>query len=436
MSRQQFNDGQEVVFEDWNKAQARAEQEIYDRVILELIQRAEDSFFDDSFLVSVASPTSVTVNAGSGFQTDATVASTEPQKRLMYLAGPLVVNLTAADVVNDRIDLIVAKNRRVVSETDTRKFKNATSGLISDELFDVANDWDAEVIPVDGTPAGSPSAPAVPAGYIKIAEVLVKAVVGVDAPGNITDSRSLMPIGAGTTIDSSAFVRLTASPALAIQQALSETDAFLKNGTLDDNTFVDSVTDPAAPTTAGDIILYNKGDLLFIRAFGGAVTPVGSGGGGGGAGAQWAGDALAEEEFGQEVKKYSQGGAQTETLYIRVPDGYLAGRQISAFLGAYSPSATNEWSMQVVTSLIRKGQDAMDSTANQETNNSGDITNDQANEYTEIGIDLTTALGQVNGFGVSAGDLLRLDLTRLAPGGTEDTADLRFIPSATEVKFG
>ena len=171
MARRQFNDGMEVVFEDFNKMSQEAERELYDRVIYELVQRAEDAFFDDSFLVSVATSTSVTVQAGSGFQSDLTVTAPEPTKRLLYLATNLTVNLTAPDLVNDRIDLIVAKHRRITTETESRKFKNASTSIISNENLDVQNDWDSEVISVDGTPAGSPSAPAVPAGYIEIAQV-------------------------------------------------------------------------------------------------------------------------------------------------------------------------------------------------------------------------------------------------------------------------
>lgn len=133
MARQQFNDGQEVVFDDWNKLQALSEQEIYDRVVYELLQRAEDAFFSDSFLVSYAASNQVTVNAGVGFQTDATVDSQEPQKRLLYRATNVNLNLAAADTVNDRIDIVVVKHARAATETESRKFKNASSGLITNE---------------------------------------------------------------------------------------------------------------------------------------------------------------------------------------------------------------------------------------------------------------------------------------------------------------
>ncbi len=436
MARQQYNDGQEIVFDDLNEEQALREQESYDRVVFELIQRAEDAFFDNGFLVSLNSPTAVNVNSGVGFQTETGLDVFEPEKRLLYKSAVTVLNITAPDVVNDRIDIVVVKNRRVDGATESRKFKNASTEVITNENLVTTNDWDADLQIVDGTPAGSPSVPATPAGFIKIAEVLVKAVAGIDNPSNITDTRTLMPIGASSTINSSAFVRLTQSAALTLQQAFAETDAFLKNGTLDDNIFVDSVSDPTAPGVAGEVKLYNKGELLFIRNQAGVITPVGSGAGGGGGGANWGGDALEAVEFEEKVFQFAEGDAAELDLYVKVPQGYLAGRQVQMFLGFYSPSNSDEFKMQAVTTLIRKNQDAIDSTANQETDDTGDFTNTVANQYREGVLDLSTPTGQINGFAVSPGDLLRVELTRIAPGGSDDSADIRFVPSSTEVKFG
>jgi hypothetical protein len=61
------------------------------------------------------------------------------------------------------------------------------------------------------------------------------------------------------------------------------------------------------------------------------------------------------------------------------------------------------------------------------------LTNTVANQYRDNELDLTNATGQINSFSVSAGDILKVELTR---GTDTDTADIRFLPSATEVKFG
>jgi hypothetical protein len=233
MARRKFNDGMEVIFQDFDKMGALVERTMYDRVIYEIVQRAQNSFFSDSFLVSYASPTSVSVSAGVGFQTDNTQVDPEPIRRLMYRPSAQTVNLTAPDLVNPRIDIIVCKSLRAVSETGTRKFKDAGSGVISNETFDLQSDWEAELLAVAGTPAGSPTAPATPSGYIKIATLTVPAVVGMSGSGNVTDDRVLMPIGGSATINSLAFVRLTQSAGLTLQQALAEVDAYLKFGRQD-----------------------------------------------------------------------------------------------------------------------------------------------------------------------------------------------------------
>jgi len=434
MARRKFNDGQEVIYEDFNKMGQTIEAELYERTIYEMLQRAEDAFFADGFLVSYSSPTSVSVTAGVGFQTDNTQVAPNSKKRLLYRGSAPTINLTAPDGANDRIDLIVCKAARADGATEARKYK-APIGTISTESLVTSDDWESEVISVDGTPAGSPSAPALPAGYIQLAEVLVSAVTGLSGAGAVTDSRTIMPVGGAATVNTLAAARITASAALSIQQAILDLDALAEFGRMDYNDFDDLVSDPAVPA-ANNLRLYNKGDLLFVRNNAGDVTPVGSGAGGGGGGADWQGDALESIEYGQKVKEFAQGGGQTETLYIKVPQGYLAGRQILMYLGHYSPSSSNEFAMTATSSLIRKNLDAISSTTNQNIDASGDITNSVADQSRELLFELTNATGQINAFSVSPGDLIRVDLTRTAPGGTEDTADIRMVPTTTEVKFG
>ena len=435
MSRVNTADGQEIVFEDINKISSLLQQELYDRVIKEMLQRQIDGFFDDSFIVGFVSSTSVSVNKGLGFQEDTGGAAEEPTLKPIYLATNTNQVITAPDLVNDRIDILTVKHNLADGNTDTRKFKNASSGVITNETFTIDKDWSVTFNVVAGTPSGSPVAPAVPAGEIKIAEMYVTAVTGMAGAGAITDSRSLLPVGGNVTVNTAGLTRLTASSATLLQQLMSEIDAFLVSGLQEYTDFVDQVTDPAAPA-ASRLRVYNKGQNMFSREPGGAVSPLGGGAGGGGGGANWVGDALEAEEFNEAVRQFAQSDTQQLDLYVKVPQGYLTGRQIQMFLGFYSPDTANDVRLQTVTSLIRKGQDAVDSSTNQHTANTGDLTlSAPANEYREGTVDLTDASGLINGAAVTAGDLLRVELTREAPAGTEATSDVRFIPSSTEVKF-
>jgi hypothetical protein len=434
MSRQKFNDGMEVIFQDFDKVGTRVENQLYDRVIYEMLQKTDNALFSNGFQVSFVSPTSVSVNAGVGFQNDSTQVLPEPKKRLLYRAAATTLTLVAPDTVNDRIDIVVMRAVRANIASETRKFKDAGTGVISNQNMVVATDWESEFDIVEGTPAGSPVEPATPAGWIKIANLLVSAVTGLSGAGAVTDTRVLMPVGGAATINSLAFLRLTQNAALTIQQAFQETDTLLKFGYQNYTDYDVLVTDPAAPA-ASRIRLYHKSGVWYGRENSGTITPIGSGAGGG-SGAEWIGDSFQADEFGAKTKQYGQGAGQTETLWVKVPQGYLAGRQIFLYLSAYSPSATNQWKLQTVATLIRKNLDAVSSVTNQRTANSGDITNTVVHQDRQVSFDLTSAIGQINGFAVSAGDRIKVELTRITPGGTEDTADIRMVPASTEVKFG
>lgn len=225
-----YSDGQEIIYQDLVKSQKLTRKELYERVLFEVIQRTENAFFGDSFLTTYASPTSVSVGAGSGFQTDNTQVSPESKKRLLFNSAAATVNLDPADGTDDRIDIIVAKHAVDVTETDTRKYKDAFTAVISNQLFDIAEDWVTEIIKVTGTPAGSPVAPATPAGYIKIAECYVTAVTGMSGAGDVTDTRVKVPLGESITVNTTGFDRLTAGAAIPLSQLFSELDQFAKWG--------------------------------------------------------------------------------------------------------------------------------------------------------------------------------------------------------------
>lgn len=82
----------------------------------------------------------------------------------------VAVELDASDPSQDRIDLIVLQINDAASADD--------------EASNVAS-----IVNVTGTPAGSPSAPAVPADSLLLAEVLVQANVTTISNGDITDER-------------------------------------------------------------------------------------------------------------------------------------------------------------------------------------------------------------------------------------------------------
>ena len=185
--------------------------------------------------------------------------------------------------------------------------------------------------------------------------------------------------------------------------------------------------------------MYLKDGVVYLKTSAGVASPIGTGGGGGG-GANWqpvSGLAPVEDfEYDEKVWKFENGALQALTLWLRVPTSYIAGSRITLKAGFYSPSSSMVWRMQTATALIRKNSDAIDSVANVETLDSGDITNTVAKRMREISIFINASDGEINNIAVSPGDIIKVTMSRIAPSaGTEDTDDIRFIPSSTEVLF-
>lgn len=186
---------------------------------------------------------------------------------------------------------------------------------------------------------------------------------------------------------------------------------------------------------ASVIVIYDLGTAKWriVGGSGGGTASISSGGTGG----DWIpreGSAPIEAyENNQKIWLFNSGVVQNMDLFVRVPKTYVAGVQILMYIGIYSPSTLNTIQMRTLATLIRTGTDAIDDTTNTRTSINSALTNSSpANKLRETILDLTSTSGQINGVSVSAGDIIKIILQR--PGDT-DTADLRFIPNSTEVRF-
>jgi hypothetical protein len=188
--RRFWNDGQEIKLEDLNAISSSIERGLFDRIVYELVNRTYDSFFGDGFYVAYVGATSVSITNGLGFQHDAAQTNPEPTKRMLYLPSNVAKSLTAAHGTLNRIDIICVKNNISNDITANRKYKDPDTAVISLQSMTIQKDWLADVLVVDGTPGGSPSAPATPSGYIKLCECYVHAVTGLAGQIDITDFRN------------------------------------------------------------------------------------------------------------------------------------------------------------------------------------------------------------------------------------------------------
>lgn len=327
MSMRNYNDGQEVVMEDFNAASKAILREIYDRGLFEVLQRSENAFFEDSLQVVYSNTTTLICKKGLGFQTDALAVSPDPKRKPLVLDADKALTITPPHASLDRIDIVVVKAAIVDELTGQRNYKDAADGSVSLQNFVLQKDWQANVILVEGTPNADPVEPAVPAGYMKIASVYVTAITGILNTAAITDSRTKFPIGSGLLINTTGFHVLTNDTSISLLQVLSEIDSLLKdNGdrlddaegfiedhedriaeieatlsdvaavgskavgtkdtqTLENKTLVTPVTDvvtisnqttPATPA-AGKKKMYAKSNgILYILDENGVETPVGS----------------------------------------------------------------------------------------------------------------------------------------------------------------
>lgn len=198
--RTNFEDGRELIYQDFNKISSRMERFILDSLVYEILGRQSEGFFQDSFQVSRVSNNEVSVKAGFGLQNNPTDSS-EPDRKPLILAANSSQIIPTADPTNDRIDLICVAAELVDGDTESRKFKDAFTSDITTGTSIVTKRWQAAIQIVQGIPAASPTEPTVPSGYIKVASVLVDAINGVTTAGNITDSRNILPLAgfSGTT---------------------------------------------------------------------------------------------------------------------------------------------------------------------------------------------------------------------------------------------
>lgn len=440
MPLRKFNDGQEIVMEDFNDLSRAVLKDLYDRHLYELMQRKENSFFGDSFKISFSNANTVICKKGLGIQLDALATSPDLKRKPIVLGADRTLTIVPADSVHNRIDIVCVKSAIVDEISAQRNYKDATSGSVALQDFVVQEDWGSDIVVTQGIASAVPAVPATPVGYIKIAEILVTAVTGVVDANSITEARSLMPVAGEMILNTTGFERITAGGEVRLSSILAVVDAFLKRGYF--NYFDIDVLGVEPGNPAADCRrIFAIGDIIYQKKSDGTKIPVGSGGGGGG-GANWVpvpgAGPLDDLEYGEKVFQFQNGETQKVTLFIKVPESYILGRQIKMKLGHYSPGsgATNKYLMSCTTSLIRKGVDAIDSIANQHIADSGDITQVTAKQYNEVLINLSSIDGKLNGVSASPGDILKLELSRgVATTGVDDATDIRMIPSTTEVIF-
>jgi len=211
------------------------------------------------------------------------------------------------------------------------------------------------------------------------------------------------------------------------------------------DTNVSQVTDvsfiPSKMKIGSSFIRFNQSSsLLEFSNDGVRYSSFGSGGGGGaGGGASWAGvegvSPIEAIEYGAKALLFSQGASQACCYLVKVPSSYVQGTQIKMKLTHYSPSSSNSFKFKTTSSLIKKGVDSINSSANIYNSTNSEVSNSSSFKNIEIQYDLSASNGSVGSVAIESGDLVLVTLTRVATLSTEDTEDVRMLPSTTELIF-
>jgi hypothetical protein len=202
--------------------------------------------------------------------------------------------------------------------------------------------------------------------------------------------------------------------------------------------------DARAPayTDAGKPAAGNPGRVIWNSTYsalnvdtGAAWNAVGSGGGVGAFlnfyPAPGNGPAQKETVAGLTYWEFVDGYGEILWGFLKVPESYQAGKQIKLAVTVESDEAGSaELKFQAQTYLIRSGTDAMSSTTNSGT---AEAAYSPASVFAkELVLNLTDASGEINSVAVSAGDILKIALSKPTDASTEN---LRVFQSLVEVRI-
>jgi len=239
----------------------------YDRLTAQALWATTGIIGSSSLAVTANSPVGMSVRVASGWAAIVGTTTSNMGVYTIYNDAIEALTITTADPTNPRIDLICATVRDAYY-----------SGANNDVIFQV----------IAGTPAGSPSAPALPANSISLATVAVGAAVTQINSGNITDTRTdvgtnlpgditSVTAGAGLTGGgTSGAVTLSASIATNAQTGTTYTLALSDNGKL---VTLSNASPIAVTIPLNSSIALPVGAVIMMSSFGaGAVTISGAGG--------------------------------------------------------------------------------------------------------------------------------------------------------------
>jgi len=192
------NEGEKLQYTDLNRLAQLAERSAL-HVLAEIFRVHNDGaprsgVFGDSFEVTATGGLAISVGVGLGFYYNSAETSdwwSHWRPLANSAAAPRVH--AARDALLDRIDVVSAAPDTADDNTVADQIRNPATGVINTQNIDTRRRWSSTITVTTGVPGAIPVPPALPAGHIYLADVLVPSAAA-GTPIEITDRRTKLKI--------------------------------------------------------------------------------------------------------------------------------------------------------------------------------------------------------------------------------------------------
>ena len=191
-----LNQYEKIGSTDMNNIQFAIAQMIQEQLLYNFYQRSGGGAIGTGFAPSYTSAFVASLAAGVGFYYDSSQTGFVSKFREMFSSTAITVNITANSNANNRIDLVSLAPNFAVTATASRYVKTGGVGPVTLQTVNKLMQDGYTLTVTAGTPSASPSAPALPAGNIAIAQILNHGSSAGMSSGasDVTDVRTVLTI--------------------------------------------------------------------------------------------------------------------------------------------------------------------------------------------------------------------------------------------------
>jgi len=139
-------------------------------ILYQLLGQLTNNVIIRGFTVEQRTPPSLNINITDGLAYDPSL------RQLVHSGGSIgPIPVTSPDLFNDRRDIVEIRYKEITTDTQVRAFKDPVSGTISYQATPTRTQFILEAKVKEGVASPNPVAPPVDSGWVKIAEINVRA---------------------------------------------------------------------------------------------------------------------------------------------------------------------------------------------------------------------------------------------------------------------